>query len=161
MNWSVVEPVIDLSVRCLCLKSYPGHSKGCPNYEKKEGCPPLTPTINQLINRECPVWIIWNVFDFAEHCKRMWAKHPRWSNRQIECCLYWQPKARKELRVTVNTFLSDRPNTSIVWNPEGAGVDVTATMKTIGTQLEWPPVIKTYQVVLAGTSVPESINRVN
>ena len=156
MSWSIVEPVIDLSVRFLCLQRYPGHKKGCPNYERKSGCPPYTPTIDQLIDLQLPVWAIWNVFDFAGHCQRMRVKHPRWSKRQIECCLYWQPKARKELKDEVKKFLSERTDKIVVWNPEGAGVNVTATMKSVGMELEWPPVTKTYQIVLAGTSIAES-----
>ncbi len=35
-----INPVIDYSVRRLCVKPYPNHKKGCPNFNKKEGCPP-------------------------------------------------------------------------------------------------------------------------
>ena len=34
--------------------------------------------------------------------------------------------------------------------PEGAGVNITTTMKSIGIDLEWPPKRYAYQVVLAG-----------
>ena len=34
--------------------------------------------------------------------------------------------------------------------PEGAGVNITETMKNAGIILEWPPVNYTYQVALAG-----------
>lgn len=157
MGWAVVDPVVDLSVRMLCLKKYPGHRRGCPNYEHKTGCPPYAPTISQLLNLQLPVWAIWNVFDFAGHCHRMKAKHPRWSKRQIECCLYWQPKARKELKEKIEQFEASQPGKQyIVMNPEGAGVNVTETMKSIGIELQWPPVTKTYQIVLAGFSMAES-----
>lgn len=156
MMWKVVEPVVDLSVRIMCLQKYPNHPKGCPNYESKEGCPPYAPTIDQLIYLDLPVWAIWNVFDFAQHCERMKAKHPQWSKRQIECCLYWQPKARSQLRETIKRFDLLIPDMRIVMNPEGAGVNVTETMKSIGVELEWPPMTKTYQVVLAGVPITES-----
>lgn len=159
MSWLIVDPVVDLSVRFLCLQRYPGHRRGCPNYEKKEGCPPECRTIGQIIDLQRTVYVIWNLFDFAGHCQRMRDKHPRWSKRQIECCLYWQPKARKELKCEVKEFLSDfsffRHKKVVVWNPEGAGVNVTETMKNIGIELEWPPVTKTYQIVLAGTPIKE------
>lgn len=157
MMWMVVKPVVDLSVRFMCLQKYTNHPKGCPNYEQKDGCPPYAPTIYELINPQLPVWVIWNVFDFAGHCERMKEKHPHWSKRQIACCLYWQPKARKELRETIKQFEIRQPQKHhIVMNPEGAGVNVTATMKSIGIKLQWPPVNKTYQVVLAGIAVKES-----
>ena len=167
MSWSIVDPVIDLSVWFLCLKKYPGHPKGCPNYQKKKGCPPNCPTIDQLIDLEKPVYVIWNEFDFDGHCQRMQAAHPRWSKRQIECCLYWQPKARKDLKKIIERFearslfeamdhVGEVPEPCIVMNPEGAGVNVTETMKSIGIDLQWPPVTKTYQIVLAGMAVAGS-----
>lgn len=158
MFFKQVHPVIDLDVRNLCFCPYGldektkcySHPKGCPNYGKKKGCPPLTPIIYEILDLSKPVFAIWNVFDFAEHCKRMQAKHLQWSKRQIECCLYWQPKARKQLKNKITKFLSEWPNYTIVGNPEGAGVNLTATMKTICIELEWPPVTRTYQIVLGG-----------
>jgi len=41
----------------------------------------------------------------------------------------------------------------IIKNPEGAGVNCTATMKKIGIKMEWPPIKYTYQIVLAGKSI--------
>ena len=38
---------------------------------------------------------------------------------------------------------------SIVKTPEGAGINITDTMKRVGIELEWPPTTKTYQIVLA------------
>lgn len=38
-----------------------------------------------------------------------------------------------------------------IYVPEACGVDVTATMKLIGIDLEWPPVNVAYQVALVGT----------
>ncbi|NIP51479.1 MAG: hypothetical protein GWN94_10560 [Phycisphaerae bacterium] len=167
MSWTIVEPVVDLSVRFLCLKKYPGHPQGCPNYEKKEGCPPCAPAIVDLIDLDLPVWAIWNEFDFKGHCRKMRKLYPHWSKRRIECCLYWQPKARKQLKKTIERFhawyLFRAANEKksvfepyVITNPEGAGVNVTETMKSIGIELQWPPMTKTYQIVLAGTAVKES-----
>lgn len=156
-SWSIVKPVIDFSVRFLCLKKYANHPNGCPNYERKTGCPPYAPTIDQIINLQLPVWAIWNVFDFAAHCKKMKSRHPNWTKRQTECCLYWQPKARKDLKEKIVKFNIWYPcKQFIVMNPEGVGVNVTATMKSIGIELEWPPITKTYQIVLAGMSITDS-----
>lgn len=150
MSWEKVNPVIDLSVRFLCLSRYPNHPHGCPNYEQRASCPPYCPTITEVLDLSQPVYAIWNEFDFTSHCERMKIKHPNWSKRQIECCLYWQSKARKQLRHQIDMFLSIRKR-FIVEIPEACGVNVTETMKQIGINLEWPPITKTYQVVLAGT----------
>ncbi len=80
----------------------------------------------------------------------MRAKHPKWSKRQVECCLYWQGTARKTLREKINAFVWKHPHYSIISCPEGAGVNVTETMKRAGIELEWPPVNYTYQIVIAG-----------
>ena len=88
MPFEIVKPVIDMRVRKLCIRPYHGHPKGCPNYNHKEGCPPNSLPISKLLNLNKRIYIIWNMFDFYKHCQRMKDLHPKWSERQIECCLY-------------------------------------------------------------------------
>jgi len=146
-----VTPVVDHSVRDLCGRPYYNHPKGCPNLGKNS-CPPLAPLIEDIIYLD-GVYVIYNIFDFRSHCDRMRQRHPEWSLRQIECCLYWQPKARKQLKEEIKKFKKEFPDYIIVRTPEACGVDLTATMKSIGIELEWPPVSVTYQIVLAGKKV--------
>ncbi len=147
-----VEPVIDNKMRKICTKAYPNHPKGCPNFSKKPGCPPGCPRIDKLISMGnlMQKYAIFNRFDFKGHCDRMRTRHPEWSQRQVECCLYWQGSARKTLREKISAFSWKHPHYSIVDCPEGAGVNITETMKNAGVILEWPPVNYTYQIVLAG-----------
>ena len=147
-----VIPVIDFSMRKICTNPYPNHPKGCPNYGKKAGCPPQLPRIDQLLEMDIsqPIYAIFNKYDFKGHCDRMRAKHPKWSKRQVECCLYWQGTARKNLRERISAFTWKHPHYSIIDCPEGAGVNITETMKMVGIELEWPPVNHTYQIALAG-----------
>ena len=77
-------------------------------------------------------------------------KHPEWSKRQLECCLYWQGTARKSLREKIKLFKIEYPNLFIAKCPEGSGTNLTETMKQININLEWPPKNYTYQIVLAG-----------
>jgi predicted metal-binding protein len=151
--WRVVTPVIDFRVRNMCSWPYYNHPMGCPNYGKKKGCPPGSKLINQRLDLRKPIYVIWNRFDFAGFVESMRIRHPHWSQRQLECCRYWQPRARKQLREQVEHFNKIRPGLCIVMNPESSGVNVTKTMQMVGVKLEWPPVTKTYQVVLAGTSI--------
>ncbi len=147
-----VEPVMAYS-QCLklCMKEYHNHKKGCPNYGKKEGCPPNTLPFDYVYDLSKTVYAIWNVFNFREHVIRMKNKHPLWSKRQLECCLYWQGTARKELRIEIEhfnrTYLGDYTITKC---PEGMGVLVTNTMKHVGIELEWPPKYFVYQIAFAG-----------
>ncbi len=150
MGIKKVSLVIDKSVRTLCYRPYPLHPKGCPNYGKKETCPPKVELITELLDLSKPVYVVWNVFDLASHVERMKEAHPNWSQRQLHCCLYWQPKARKILRKEIEGLGLWLLGKRILFVPEACGVNVTATMASIGEILEWPPVTKTYQVAIVG-----------
>jgi len=85
-----VQPVIDFCVRGLCTKPYPNHPKGCPNFGKKDDCPPQEKLITEVFNMHKQFWFLWAEFDFAAHRAKMRAAHPEWSDRQVDCCLYWR-----------------------------------------------------------------------
>jgi len=143
------------SSRCMCAKRYPNHKWGCPNYGKKKGCPPGAPMFDEAYDLVRPVYAIYIVFDFKGHVSRMKEKHPKWSQRQLECCLYWQGTARKQLKEQIGAFkkLLDEhyqvERYGIVVTPEAMGVNVTETMKNVGIELEWPPVNVAYQIAFA------------
>jgi hypothetical protein len=149
MPYLQVVPVIEPQARgCLCVRPYPNHPHGCPNVGHKIGCPPTAPKLEEYFDLAKPCWVIYNVFDFGEHVRRMRNTHPDWTQRQLECCLYWQPRARKELREEVRRFLKEPFGTDFELNycPEAMGLDVTATLRNVGVELEWPPVEKALQV---------------
>jgi len=149
--WAEVEPAMNLSVRDLCWRPYPGHPHGCPNYGRRPTCPPQAPIFWSVLDRRAPVWAIWTTFDLGAHVERMRARHPGWSWRQLVNCLYWQGGARAALRRECERFLQRVPTADwIVWTPEACGIDVTATMARVGEVLEWPPRTVTYQVALGG-----------
>lgn len=148
------EIVIDYSVRKLCLRPYPNHPHGCPNYGKKPTCPPLSPKIEDVFDMSRLVFVVWVTFDFAAHREKMKAKHPTWTQRQIDCCLYWQGGVRKKLRAEIARALSCFQDSSeyVAFDcPEALGVNVTATMKNLDIKLEWPPETIVYKVALFGT----------
>lgn len=148
-----VKPVIIRPVHSLCLRPYPNHKKGCPNYGKKKGCPPSVLMFDVFYDLSKPIYAIYNVFDFGIHVNRMEYKHPDWSKRQLECCLYWQGTARKQLKERIEIFARLTGRRYIVnVVPEAMGVNVTETMKRVGIELEWPPVNVTYQVAMAGVA---------
>jgi len=150
--YAVIKPVFDTKMPKLCKHPYPNHPKGCPNWGKKKGCPPNAPWLPNSFDYRYPVYAIWNVYPFGEHVEKMRAKHPEWTQRQVECCLYWQGTARKQLKEIVKNFLKGHPGLKIVDCPEAQGINLTETMKQVYVQLEWPPKHKTYQIVLAGTA---------
>ena len=79
----------------------------------------------------------------------MQQRHLDWTQRQLECCLYWQGKARKELKKEIALFKCAHPEFDIYTCPEATGINITETMKKVGILLEWPPVNFTYQISLA------------
>jgi predicted metal-binding protein len=153
---TVITPVLDRSVRKLCVQPYPGHPRGCPNYNKKEGCPPLVQTFDEFYDMEQPFYAIVNEFDFKAHTDRMRALHPLWSARQVRCCLYWQPKARAALNGGIRQFLESRAvhdehqGYSVTASPEAMGVNVAQTLAHAGIPLEWPVQAVARQVAIAG-----------
>jgi len=148
MPSAVITPVIDVSMRKLCVRPYPRHKSGCPNYNKKKGCPPNIGLFHEVYDLNYPVIATWHIFDFKGHVACMRANHPDWSQAQLENCLYWQGKARKTLRKIVADVLGLYPGIQANYCPEAMGVNVTETMKNIGVILEWPPVNITIQVAL-------------
>jgi hypothetical protein len=139
----------------LCRRPYPGHPRGCPNLGKKQGCPKV-PLLGEVLDGEKLLWAAWNCFLFGEHVARLREKHPKWSKRQLECCLYWQGTARKQLEMVLEIALMKFPapvkDTLVLRCPEAHGVDVTTTMLSLGVKLEWPPVTVAYQVALIGVA---------
>jgi len=150
MPWLPVPPVIKSSVRKLCLTPYHNHPKGCPNYGKKEGCPPAAKMIGDVLDLGRSIYVIYNIFPFGRHVRFMRKRHPEWTKYQLRCVLYWQGTARRQLKNEIGRFLQEFPKMTVVVTPEACGVNVTATMKKAGIELEWPPKRFAYQVALAG-----------
>lgn len=145
--------VFDPKIRKLCSRPYQNHPKGCPNFGKRISCPPQSPLLNEVYDIFKGFWIVWNVFDFKNHVNKMQRAHPNWTRRQLECCLYWQGKARKQLKQKIDDaayHLQGKDWWEVTTRPEAMGVNVTATMKNLGVELEWPPINYTYQVALFG-----------
>jgi hypothetical protein len=151
MPFVLVRPIINHKVRALCSRPYPNHKKGCPNIGKRDLCPPKAKLIGTVLDLRQPMWAIYNSFPFGEHVTKMRGLHPEWSQRQVECCLYWQGAARKQLKAEIKSFLEHHPGLKVLTCPEACGVDITATMLGVGIELEWPPRTVTYQIALAGS----------
>ena len=148
--WIKVQPKIDPYMRDLCQKPYYGHKKGCPNYNHRPDCPPVSPMLYDLLDLTKSVYAVYNIYDLRSHTERMRMRHPEWSEHQVYCCLYWQNSARKALRGEIHAFLRKHSGYYIVGNPEATGVNITYTMDKVGICLPWPPKEKAYQIVLAG-----------
>lgn len=150
MGLACKKPVLDSKMRALCVRPYPGHPKGCPNFEKKEGCPGRVPLAAEVFDLSKPTYFIYSCFDLGSHVKKMKKKHPDWSHRQLVCCLYWQGTARKKLNKKIATFLSWHKGMIVNTCPEALGINVTETMRQCGVELQWPPETVVTHVAMAG-----------
>ncbi len=147
-----INPVINHDSSKWCALKYPGHKHGCPNLAK--GCQRNITYFDNYYDLSKPVYAVYTTFDLGAHVEKMRKKHPNWSMRQLRNLLYWQGTARKNFRLIVKKFLEDYPDYDIC-SPEGMGVDVTATMATVGIKLDWPPTKLTYLIVFAGIKNPK------
>ncbi len=158
MILQLAEVVIEPRVRGMCRLPYPLHPKGCPNFSHKPGCPPACPIFSDRFDLSAPAFAVVNAFDLAAHVERMRAKHPDWTSRQLECCLYWQPTARRQLSAEVGLFLWKHAGYEVDACPEAGGVNVTETLRRAGVELEWPPRRIVRQVAIAAKPAVVRVN---
>jgi hypothetical protein len=148
-----VSVVMEPSVRSICRRPYDLHPKGCPNFGKRETCPPRARLYWEAYDLTQTVYAVVNEFNLGKHVERMRTLHPDWSDRQLRCVLYWQAGARRELKNKISA-LRERGQFPVGYVietcPEAMGVNVTATLLGVGIALEWPPVRIVRQVALLG-----------
>lgn len=131
-----------------CILPYPGHPKGCPNYNKKDYCPPKTPLINKIITP--PYKLVAVKFNLKRHVKKMKEKHPEWTDRQARCVLYWQKKAEKNLRKESEKAAEKIEESKIIYKPEAYGVNLFATCRKIRLNLEKNPRNTVWKISIIG-----------
>ena len=124
--------------QCLCLKRSNSFRKGCPNYGKKNGCPPRS-LFNEDYDLTKPIYLITTDFELTEHAQRIRAVHLNWTERAVYNPRYWQATARKLHEKEVREFLKEHNSYSIERSPEGSGINVDRLCKLCDILLEWPP----------------------
>jgi len=135
-----------------CRLPYPNHPKGCPNYGKKFMCPPNCPKINEWCDLSSKMWLVCVPFNIEEHANNMKLAHPHWTDRQVRCLLYWQPKVNKELAEATYFFAShkgaDVVLNGVAYCPEAMGVNVIQTARDCGLPIEVHPQKIVYKISL-------------
>ena len=127
----------------ICKRAYHGHSNGCPNYGKKDGCPPGLPLIDSVFDFDREFYVIYTGFPVGEFAERMRVNHPEWSEypRQWYNPRRWQGSARKEHNAELERFLVEHPGFEYNTMPEAHGINVSEMMKLVSVEMdwEWPP----------------------
>ena len=134
-----------------CKLPYPRHPHGCPNFGKREDCPPKANKFWSLI--KAPYFLVGIRFNLGEHIEQMRKKHPNWSEAQLKCLLYWQNKVNKRLRELSLKLISLIPNSAILFKPEANGIDVFKTAENVGIFLERNPRFFVWKIAIIGVKV--------
>jgi len=119
-----------------CRLPYEDHPDGCPNYGNKLACPPLAPFISSQIDINREMYLVHSEFNLRAHTIKMRTKHPKWSDRQCKCVLYWQSTSRKQRCTRTDEAVRLLGTNWISSIPEAMGVNVYATARLSGLKLE-------------------------
>jgi len=119
-----------------CRLPYQRHPKGCPNYGKKDICPPKAPYITEVLNINRPMYLVFSEYDLGAHVEKMRKRHPTWTEAGLRNVLYWQQSSRKQM--VKRTLMAEKMLGTEVkcFLPEAAGVHVYATAFHSGLKLE-------------------------
>lgn len=131
------EIIFNRNIQDFCRLPYPQHSNGCPNYNKKNEYPPNQKLINEILDFNKNVYLIYTEFNLRNFAGKMGKKHPEWTCRQRNCCLYWQGKARKEHRKELEVMKKNY-EIEVITYPERYGCNINAMLIKKGIKLEWP-----------------------
>ena len=71
--------VYNRSIQGLCKLPFYNHAKGCPNFGKKDGCPPGLPLIDEVFDFDSDMYVIYTTFQVGEFAERMKSGDPEWS----------------------------------------------------------------------------------
>lgn len=132
----VVKLVHSPKIRDWCKLSYPGHPKGCPNYGKYNKCPPNSPNVEDILDTNREMFLVYSEFNLQEHVDRMKEKHPNWTDRQLRNVLYWQRISKKEMITRSILFAKENGFDLIIPMGESVGINLYKTCRLSGLKLE-------------------------
>jgi len=98
--------VFTKKTRLWCQLPYPGHSGGCPNYNKCKLCPPYSPYMPNLKDKYDKFKLIYATFDFKKYKELRKQENSSLSEAQVRCILYWQSQIKKLLKEELNPHFS-------------------------------------------------------
>jgi hypothetical protein len=131
-----------------CSLPYPDHKNGCPNFGKKEDCPPLAPYFLDVYKPD--IYLAFMRFDFGEFLSKKKVIHPDWTERALRNPWHFQGHLDSKLRGFVNSELEkpEYKNFQAVTSPEAMGVNIHLTVHRVGIELEWPPRKDMYRIAV-------------
>ncbi len=143
--------------RLWCRLPYPDHPNGCPNYNNNPVCPPNAPFLSNITDNYNYFYLITGRFNLLSYKESMLQRHPKWSERQATCVLYWQGSAKRHIKDFVKEIYSEHPENSFfllssgsgykrldiqqekIYSMEAAGIDVFKTLRKNSIKFELKP----------------------
>lgn len=139
-----------------CQLPYPNHPHGCPNYNKSPLCPPNSPefTMDSLYGYKKLI-LLWVEFNFNQYKQEMGKKHPSFSQKQVECCLYYQNTLKNMLKLEITKYspsliLGCGSGFGSCYSMESVGINVMMTLKKLQIPFEVKPKTKILLCTLLG-----------
>lgn len=128
-----------------CRLPYPKHADGCPNFGKKDSCPPSMPYFLDVYEEK--VLVAYLRFDFKSYLSWRQGIHPDWGIREIRNPRHFQNHLDAALRNGIKNLGQDYLNErEAVFSPEAMAVNMHLTCQKAGINLEWPPQEVMYRV---------------
>ena len=124
------------TVNQLCTQQYYKHKKGCPNFNKKDGCPPKISHISQEYDISS-IHLLYVKFPFLDYVSARGEIHTDWNLRQLANQRHWQNHLRSTLDMYWGSIREEYPYYKKIQNPEGQGVNVEETLKQYDIYLDW------------------------
>jgi hypothetical protein len=135
-----------------CKLPYPGHPKGCVNFDKRIGCPPKSEFFQNIIT--APFFLAAQKFVIASYSEKIKNKIPNWTDRQASCLKYYQKSVSKKIKEEAKTFIeSKKQNLILIERPEANGIDIFNTCKNIGIFLDRNPKKIMWKIMLIGKKI--------
>jgi predicted metal-binding protein len=104
-----------------CQRGYKGNEGGCPNYGKKELCPPHSAFLGGFIDLYSQFYLLVCGLDLITYKEIRASRHPQWSERQLEHPYYWQGSIKKILRREILNVLKLNPKKKLYLSGTGSG----------------------------------------
>lgn len=148
---------LDERARQWCTLPYPNHPHGCPNYDRRDSCPPVCQSLDEVFDLGKHLDAVVIGFDIKGHAAEMKRRHPGWTERQCRNPLYWQGHLRKQLRDFCGgqvALLGDSYTYAMC--PEAMGVNVIVTLKSTGHPIKARPTNTVYKVAFLGSKARKS-----
>jgi len=132
-----------------CKLPYPGHPQGCPNYGKKDECPPHAPIVSDFIDLTKPHFFAIHAFDLKAFSERMTKDHLTWSNRKSKCSRYWQGHVNSLLKREIEKKIGKNQIYTLVF--EAMSGNIFRTLLSLGIPIRRNPQEIVFKVALIGT----------